>query len=176
MCNSHANSLPLPCITRSRSQTARTQGGLGTRLHHEVADYRCLHSIPVKLISHTSKFGQITAELLRADMSDDERDASSLLFSRGETEGQRVAVRKLRSAQSRRQLCCSNLLFLLILLMVVAVVVVTIALGLGIGLNTSQENNLPSDPAKRAKALLTEYPGELIELQLYMYLAIVFEW
>ena len=91
-------------------------------------------------------------------MSDDERDSSSLLFTREDTEGQRVAVRKPRNAQSQRQFRCSNLLFFLILLMVVAAVVVSVALGLGIGLNASPSNNLPRDPAKRAVALLTEYP------------------
>lgn len=88
-------------------------------------------------------------------MSDDESEA--LFTSSPEREGG-VTVRRSRN-KSRSESRRSHVLFLAVLVGALVVVTVMVAIALGVGITRSQATvNLPRDPARRAEALLTEYP------------------
>ena len=86
-------------------------------------------------------------------MSDDESETTSHLIH------QTAESRRREHEESDKESHRSHWLFLALLVSVVVVVAVMVAVGLGVGLTRSQRtSNLPSQPGKRAEALLAEYP------------------
>ena len=82
-------------------------------------------------------------------------DETPFLASSMQTEGEKVV--NLPNKQRKVGSCLTTLFYLTLL--AAAAVVVAVAVGLGVGLGRrTQKSNLPSDPYKRAEALLTEYP------------------
>lgn len=65
----------------------------------------------------------------------------------------------IKSDESSSEQKRSNYVFLAIVVGVLVVLALAVVIGLVVGLQTkSTKNYLPSDPAERAVALLTEYP------------------